>query len=56
MAAVLVRTDEGGPSLGTILASRYETRPRTAYTLLAASTLLSSAYGVYLMLVWQRSP
>ncbi|MGW6457958.1 glycosyltransferase family 39 protein [Streptomyces sp. NPDC055078] len=31
-------------------------RPRTAYTLLAAATLVSSAYGGYLLLVWHRSP
>ncbi|MFI6102937.1 glycosyltransferase family 39 protein [Streptomyces sp. NPDC051310] len=44
------------PLLLPIAQGLAKARPRTAYTLLAASTLLSSAYGVYLMLVWQRSP
>ncbi|WP_406000903.1 hypothetical protein [Streptomyces sp. NBC_00829] len=32
------------------------TRPTVTYTVLASATLVSSAYGSYLMLVWPQSP
>ncbi|GGQ14435.1 hypothetical protein GCM10010249_36270 [Streptomyces roseolilacinus] len=32
------------------------TRPPTMYTLLGAAVGVSTAYGVYLMLVWPHSP
>ncbi|WP_254707923.1 glycosyltransferase family 39 protein [Streptomyces lunaelactis] len=44
------------PLLFPLAKSLATARPKIAYTVLTAAVLVSSAYGSYLMLVWQYSP
>ncbi len=44
------------PLLIPVARALAQTRPKIAYTVLGAAVLVSSAYGSYLMLVWQFSP